>query len=157
MTPRHPDIFTDSQAWQRLHEPSPRDADTYLVRVKHDVVQVFQSMLAALQAAQDLFYRTSRSVEEVEKNTRRSIEAVEQRTTRCISEVDVRLSKRVEEVEVAHDELLDRLFNDEHGAFVRSKMYVDGKLSKVYAVGIGILSSMTTACVLLAVNAFVLR
>lgn len=37
----------------RLHEPSEPGTDQTVVRLKHDVTQVFQSMLAAIQVLQD--------------------------------------------------------------------------------------------------------
>jgi len=46
------DIFHDSSAWQRLTSPSPSDWTPQTTRLKHDVTNVLQTMLAAIQELQ---------------------------------------------------------------------------------------------------------
>lgn len=53
MAERQPrDIFADSSAWRRLTSPSPKDWQPETTRLKHDVTNVFQTLLAATQELQ---------------------------------------------------------------------------------------------------------
>lgn len=123
------DIFWESPAWKRLNEPSPASSDPFMVRVKHDTTQVFQSVIAGMQ-------RLHRG----QSYDREMIDD---------------LNERVDEQAKEHDALVKRLFDEKNGAFINIRAYVDTKVMKLYTAAWALACSIVTACITALIFRFI--
>jgi hypothetical protein len=119
LDPRMTDIFANSSAWQRLHEPSPDGADPFTTRIKHDVTNVLEAVMGATQALQWAVLNLQQ--QHLDQNT-------------------------------AHQKLLNDLFDDEDGAFVRMRQLIDNRFGKVIATGVLVSMSLVSAAVGYSLN-----
>lgn len=142
------DILKGSAAWDRLRDGVPADISTppSLRRLLHDYANVITVMVNDLNELYDSLDEAYANIENAQDLAKEAVKVALIQSTSEHTRLDSRIDKRTDE----HKSLSHRLLDGEDGIIPKKASKKD--VSRLTAMLWGILISVTTAALLLALN-----